>query len=104
MTRQRKALEASPPEVSSEDSSRKSKTNAITREKSRSVRARPQRRLYMASEGQSGTNCAGLVPTNDRSLSGVPESEMPGSRSGAVGAVSIGSFEVSRVCGGCGES
>ena len=45
---------------------------------------------------QLGTNASGLVPINDRSLSELPRDEMRRLRIGVVvGAVSIGSFEVS---------
>jgi hypothetical protein len=47
--------------------------------------------------GESGTNDSALVATNDRSLSELPRDEMRRLRAGiVVGAVSIGSFEVSR--------
>ena len=37
-----------------------------------------------------------LVPINDRYLSGLPEAEMRDAQVSVVGAVSIGSFELSR--------
>ena len=52
--------------------------------------------MRLRSNGQLGTNASGLVPINDRYLSGLPEAEMRDAQVSVVGAVSIGSFELSR--------
>ena|SRR2546426_8460124 len=55
--------------------------------------------IFMLTPGgttESGSKASGSVPRNVRALSGLPRKKKCGGRGRVVGAVSIGSFELSR--------